>query len=79
MITYGPDISLPTTLSMISWLMQIFQKNSRYFEALSKGEPLPVKDRLEVPIGSALERPVTKGFIEVLHKQVLDTLSCVKF
>ena len=45
--------------------------NFRYFEALSKGEPLPVKDRLEVPVGSALERPVTKGFIEVLHKQVL--------
>ena len=42
-----------------------------YFEALSKGEPLPVKDRLEVPVGSALNAQLTKGFIEVLHKQVL--------
>lgn len=27
-----------------------------------------------MPIGAALERPVTKGFIEVLHKQVLKNL-----
>ncbi|CAB3998362.1 Hypothetical predicted protein [Paramuricea clavata] len=48
----------------------VLEWSAAYFEALSKGEPLPVKDRLEVPVGSALERPVSKGFLEVLHKQL---------
>ncbi|NXG53161.1 ROP1L protein, partial [Psilopogon haemacephalus] len=42
-----------------------------YFSALSKGEPLPVKERIEMPLAT-LETDVglTPGFLKVLHKQL---------
>ena len=43
----------------------------RYFDALSKGETPPVKDRLEFQLGQPLEKPLTQGLLAVLHKQVL--------
>ena len=43
--------------------------NCRYFDALSKGETPPVKDRLEFQLGQPMERPLTKGLLAVLHKQ----------
>lgn len=42
----------------------------RYFDALSKGETPPVKDRLEFQLGQPLEKPLTQGLLAVLHKQV---------
>lgn len=46
----------------------------RYFDALSKGETPPVKERLEFQLGQPLEKPLTQGLLSVLHKQVLFTL-----
>lgn len=43
--------------------------NCRYFDALSKGETPPVKDRLEFQLGQPMERPLTQGLLAVLHKQ----------
>ena len=42
----------------------------RYFDALSKGETSPVKDRLEFQLGQPMEKPLTQGLLAVLHKQV---------
>lgn len=43
----------------------------RYFSALSKGEPLPVKERLELPIATGKkDAGLTPGLLKVLHKQV---------
>ena len=47
----------------------------RYFDALSKGETPPVKDRLEFQLGQPLEKPLTQGLLAVLHKQVFSLLS----
>ena len=44
--------------------------NCRYFDALSKGETPPVKDRLEFQLGQPMERPLSQGLLAVLHKQV---------
>ena len=43
----------------------------RYFDALSKGETPPVKDRLEFQLGQPMEKPLTQGLLAVLHKQVI--------
>lgn len=43
----------------------------RYFSALSKGEPLPVKERLEMPLATGKkDAGLTPGLLKVLHKQV---------
>lgn len=43
----------------------------RYFSALSKGEPLPVKERLEIPLATEkTDAALTPGLLKVLHKQV---------
>lgn len=43
----------------------------RYFSALSKGEPLPVKERLEMPLAvENKDAGLTPGLLKVLHKQV---------
>lgn len=47
----------------------------RYFDALSKGETPPVKDRLEFQLGQPLQKPLTQGLLAVLHKQVFSLLS----
>ena len=47
--------------------------NCRYFDALSKGETPPVKDRLEFQLGQPMERPLTQGLLAVLHKQAKKT------
>lgn len=42
-----------------------------YFTALSEGEPLPVKDRLEISGKTQkTDNELTPGLLEVLHKQV---------
>lgn len=52
-------------------------KTFRYFDALSKGETPPVKERLEFQLGQPLEKPLTQGLLAVLHKQVSYTI-CIK-
>lgn len=43
----------------------------RYFSALSKGECLPVKDRLEVNVATQkTDTGLTPGLLKTLHKQV---------
>lgn len=43
----------------------------RYFTALSKGEALPVKERMETPLAKQKEDAgLTPGLLKVLHKQV---------
>lgn len=43
----------------------------RYFSALSKGEPLPVKERIELPLATEkTEAGLTPGLLKILHKQV---------
>lgn len=44
----------------------------RYFSALSKGECLPVKERLEMKMASqTTDTGLTPGLLKVLHKQVI--------
>lgn len=43
----------------------------RYFSALSKGAPLPVKERIELSLATEKEDAgLTPGLLKVLHKQV---------
>lgn len=43
----------------------------RYFSALSRGDPLPVKDRIEMPVATQkTDTGLTQGMLKVLHKQV---------
>lgn len=43
----------------------------RYFSALSRGDPLPVKDRIEMPVATQkTDTGLTQGLLKVLHKQV---------
>lgn len=49
----------------------LFASSCRYFSALSKGECLPVKDRLEMNIANqTTDTGLTPGLLKVLHKQV---------
>lgn len=49
----------------------LFALSCRYFSALSKGECLPVKDRMEMNIGNQMaDAGLTPGLLKVLHKQV---------
>uniref|UniRef100_A0A8C5L646 Ropporin-1-like protein n=1 Tax=Jaculus jaculus TaxID=51337 RepID=A0A8C5L646_JACJA len=42
-----------------------------YFSALSNGDPLPVKDRIEMPVATQkTDTGLTQGLLKVLHKQV---------
>lgn len=52
-------------------LFTLFFYLCRYFSALSKGECLPVKERLEMNIASqTMDTALTPGLLKVLHKQV---------
>ena len=57
-----------------STYMASFVLSFRYFDALSKGDTPPVKERLEFQLGQPLEKPLTQGLLAVLHKQVFPTL-----
>ncbi|XP_008060185.1 ropporin-1-like protein, partial [Carlito syrichta] len=48
----------------------VLRWSAGYFSALSRGEPLPVKDRLELPVATQkTDTGLTQGFLKVLHKQ----------
>lgn len=54
--------------------------HSRYFSALSRGDPLPVKDRIEMPVATQkTDTGLTQGLLKVLHKQVGNPLNCLCF
>lgn len=47
----------------------------RYFSALARGDPLPVKDRIEMPVATQkTDTGLTQGLLKVLHKQVEESL-----
>ncbi|XP_014399031.1 PREDICTED: ropporin-1-like protein isoform X3 [Myotis brandtii] len=64
----------------LSWLLRPYQERKRkqksaveylwYFSALSRGDPLPVKDRIEMPVATQkTDTGLTQGMLKVLHKQ----------
>lgn len=55
-----------------SLLIIMTVSSSRYFSALSKGECLPVKDRLELNVATQkTDTGLTPGLLKILHKQVV--------
>ncbi|XP_026860253.2 ropporin-1-like protein [Electrophorus electricus] len=49
----------------------VLQWAAAYFAALSKGEALPVKHRLEIPVATQkTDTGLTPGLLKVLHKQL---------
>ncbi|XP_054237858.1 ropporin-1-like protein [Indicator indicator] len=67
-----PDILKQFTKAAIrTQPCDVLQWAAAYFSALSKGEPLPVKERIEMPL--AIEKTdigLTPGLLQVLHKQL---------
>uniref|UniRef100_H3C4H2 Ropporin-1-like protein n=2 Tax=Tetraodon nigroviridis TaxID=99883 RepID=H3C4H2_TETNG len=55
----------------------VLQWSEAYFSALSKGECLPVKDRLETNLGNqTTDTGLTPGLLKVLHKQLSHRQTC---
>ncbi|KAM8967806.1 ropporin-1-like protein [Pelodytes ibericus] len=49
----------------------VLQWSAAYFSCLSKGEPLPVKDRVELPVATQkTDTGLTPGLLKVLHRQL---------
>jgi len=66
-----PDILKQFTKAAIrTQPKDVLQWSAAYFEALHKGDELPVKERLDYQLGQPLDNPVTKGAFAVLHKQL---------
>ncbi|XP_041267737.1 ropporin-1-like protein [Onychostruthus taczanowskii] len=67
-----PDILKQFTKAAIrTQPFDVLQWAAAYFSALSKGEPLPVKERLEVPLTTGKkDAGLTPGLLKVLHKQL---------
>ncbi|XP_053856107.1 ropporin-1-like protein isoform X1 [Vidua macroura] len=67
-----PDILKQFTKAAIrTQPFDVLQWAAAYFSALSKGEPLPVKERLEMPLATVKKNAgLTPGLLKVLHKQL---------
>ncbi|XP_016152114.1 PREDICTED: ropporin-1-like protein [Ficedula albicollis] len=67
-----PDILKQFTKAAIrTQPYDVLQWAAAYFSALSKGEPLPVKERLEMPLAAKKkDAGLTPGLLKVLHKQL---------
>lgn len=67
-----PDILKQFTKAAIrTQPYDVLQWAAAYFSALSKGEPLPVKERLEMPSATKkTDAGLTPGLLKVLHKQL---------
>nr|XP_025038904.1 ropporin-1-like protein [Pelodiscus sinensis] len=67
-----PDILKQFTKAAIrTQPRDVLQWSAGYFSALSKGEPLPVKDRIEMPVATQkTDTGLTPGLLKVLHKQL---------
>lgn len=56
------EVSYPTR--------NLYRLRGQYFSALSRGDPLPVKDRIEMPVATQkTDTGLTQGLLKVLHKQ----------
>ncbi|XP_030625978.1 ropporin-1-like protein [Chanos chanos] len=57
----------------------VIQWGAAYFTALSKGETLPAKERLEIPVATQkTDTGLTPGLLKVLHKQLTPKQSVTK-
>ncbi|XP_062842030.1 ropporin-1-like protein [Trichomycterus rosablanca] len=57
----------------------VLQWAAAYFSALSKGETLPAKDRLEMPVATQrTDLGLTPGLLKVLHKQLSPKITVTK-
>ncbi|XP_068527105.1 ropporin-1-like protein [Anas acuta] len=67
-----PDILKQFTKAAIrTQPRDLLQWSAAYFTALSKGEALPVKERVEMPLAKQKEDAgLTPGLLKVLHKQL---------
>ncbi|XP_053324023.1 ropporin-1-like protein [Spea bombifrons] len=67
-----PDILKQFTKAAIrTQPCDVLQWSAAYFACLSKGEPLPVKERLEIPVATQkTDTGLTQGLLKVLHKQL---------
>uniref|UniRef100_A0A6I8NJB4 Ropporin-1-like protein n=1 Tax=Ornithorhynchus anatinus TaxID=9258 RepID=A0A6I8NJB4_ORNAN len=67
-----PDILKQFTKAAIrTQPTDVLQWSAGYFSALSKGHPLPVKDRMEMPVATQkTDTGLTQGLLKVLHKQL---------
>ncbi|XP_027499898.1 ropporin-1-like protein isoform X1 [Chiroxiphia lanceolata] len=67
-----PDILKQFTKAAIrTQPRDVLQWAAAYFSALSKGEPLPVKERIEIPSATGeIEGGLTPGLLKVLHKKL---------
>ncbi|NXH17157.1 ROP1L protein, partial [Bucco capensis] len=67
-----PDILKQFTKAAIrTQPSDVLQWAAAYFSALSKGEPLPVKERLEMPLATEkTDACLTPGLLKILHKQL---------
>ncbi|KAM8813376.1 ropporin-1-like protein isoform 2-T4 [Rhynchonycteris naso] len=70
-----PDILKQFTKAAIrTQPTDVLQWSAGYFSALSRGDPLPVKDRIEMPVATQkTDTGLTQGMLKVLHKQSLNT------
>ncbi|XP_011369718.2 ropporin-1-like protein [Pteropus vampyrus] len=66
-----PDILKQFTKAAIrTQPADVLQWSAGYFSALSRGDPLPVKDRIEMPVATQkTDTGLTQGLLRVLHKQ----------
>ncbi|KAM9099959.1 ropporin-1-like protein [Sarcophilus harrisii] len=67
-----PDILKQFTKAAIrTQPTDVLQWSAGYFSALSKGDPLPVKERVELPVATQkTDSGLTRGLLKVLHKQL---------
>ncbi|NXE22862.1 ROP1L protein, partial [Ardeotis kori] len=67
-----PDILKQFTKAAIrTQPRDLLQWAAAYFSALAKGEPLPVKERIEMPLATEnTDAGLTLGLLKVLHKQL---------
>ncbi|KAM5264418.1 ropporin-1-like protein [Ctenodactylus gundi] len=66
-----PDILKQFTKAAIrTQPADLLQWSAGYFSALSRGDPLPIKDRIEMPMATQkTDTGLTPGLLKVLHKQ----------
>ncbi|KAJ6661393.1 hypothetical protein lerEdw1_015021, partial [Lerista edwardsae] len=67
-----PDIMKQFTKAAIrTQPRDVLQWSYGYFYALSRGEPLPVKERVEIPVATQKnDSGLTPGLLKILHKQL---------
>ncbi|CAL8293013.1 unnamed protein product [Lota lota] len=73
-----PDILKQFTKAVIrTQPKDVLLWSAAYFSALSKGEPLPVKERLEMNVATQkTDSGLTPGLLKVLHQQLSHEQTC---